>query len=226
MENIGRQSVYYEKARQRIKKSYFDEDDEEETKHPETVNNAEPDPLDAFMQSIDSQVSAASATPHTLPSSAIPPQRLYQEDTNYNEIKRPVTSNLCTVGDEEEEMDDRELNHKRVIESLPAADHSLKTYQEFRKFFYNPHSDVSLMTEAAVKTWRSQHDITVVGKDTSTFKPVLSFAHVGFNDLLIKTLVHHGLSSPTAIQSQAFPIALSGRDMIGYYYFVTQFFLR
>lgn len=45
--------------------------------------------------------------------------------------------------------------------------------------------------------------------------PVTSFAHFGFDEALMKVIRKMEFTSPLPIQSQAIPIALSGRDIIG-----------
>ena len=46
-------------------------------------------------------------------------------------------------------------------------------------------------------------------------KPCVSFAHFGFDDELLALIRKSEFSQPTPIQSQAIPVALSGRDIIG-----------
>lgn len=46
-------------------------------------------------------------------------------------------------------------------------------------------------------------------------EPVLSFEETGFPDYVMTELRKMGFKLPTAIQSQGWPIALSGRDMVG-----------
>mmetsp|Transcript_2540 Transcript_2540/g.3389 ORF Transcript_2540/g.3389 Transcript_2540/m.3389 type:complete len:586 (-) Transcript_2540:112-1869(-) len=69
--------------------------------------------------------------------------------------------------------------------------------------------------------WRKEHSITIKGhgkyngKDTSTFaKPFLKFSDAPFTENVQKTFKQAGFEKPTAIQSQAWPIALNGDDMI------------
>lgn len=45
--------------------------------------------------------------------------------------------------------------------------------------------------------------------------PVVSFAHFGFDEPLMKSIRKSEYTQPTPIQSQAIPAALSGRDIIG-----------
>lgn len=53
----------------------------------------------------------------------------------------------------------------------------------------------------------------IVGKNIP--EPVLSFEEAGFPEYVMTELRKVGFKSPTAIQSQGWPIALSGRDMVG-----------
>ena len=46
-------------------------------------------------------------------------------------------------------------------------------------------------------------------------KPCVAFAHFGFDDELMALIRKSEFSQPTPIQSQAIPVALSGRDIIG-----------
>ena len=44
---------------------------------------------------------------------------------------------------------------------------------------------------------------------------VTSFAHFGFDESLLKAIRKMEYTQPTPIQSQAVPVALGGRDVIG-----------
>lgn len=46
-------------------------------------------------------------------------------------------------------------------------------------------------------------------------KPCVAFAHFGFDDELMALIRKSEFTQPTPIQSQAIPVALSGRDIIG-----------
>lgn len=45
--------------------------------------------------------------------------------------------------------------------------------------------------------------------------PLVSFGYFGFDEALMKTIRKSEFSTPTPIQAQAVPAALSGRDVIG-----------
>ena len=46
-------------------------------------------------------------------------------------------------------------------------------------------------------------------------KPVSSFGHLGFPEILMKVIRKSEFTQPTPIQAQGIPIALMGRDIIG-----------
>ena len=46
-------------------------------------------------------------------------------------------------------------------------------------------------------------------------KPIQKFKECNFPDYCMKEIEKQGYSKPTAIQAQAWPIAMSGRDLVG-----------
>ena len=101
----------------------------------------------------------------------------------------------------------------KYIDPLPPIDHSSIEYKPFNKNFYEEHEEIRSMTESQADELRKKLGIRVFGKGSP--KPVCSFAHFGFDETLMKTIINAGYTRPTPIQSQAIPIALSGRDLIG-----------
>eukprot|EP01133_Synstelium_polycarpum_P019804 gene19804-23719_t len=101
---------------------------------------------------------------------------------------------------------------KRIIEALAPLDHSKITYEEFDKCFYEEHPDIASLTPDRVLQLRMELDIRIKGRDL--VNPVTSFGHFGFDDTMIQAVQKQGYESPTSIQRQAVPIAMSGRDMI------------
>lgn len=69
------------------------------------------------------------------------------------------------------------------------------------------------MTPAQVNSIRRSLDLRVSG--AAVAKPCVSFAHFGFDEQLLDVIVRAGYTEPTAIQKQAIPCALEGRDVIG-----------
>eukprot|EP00891_Asterochloris_glomerata_P004743 jgi/Astpho2/4743/gw1.00067.63.1_t len=102
---------------------------------------------------------------------------------------------------------------KKTVEPLPALDHSNIEYDDFGKDFYEEKAEIAAMTPAEVNTTRRQLGIRVSGFDAP--KPIQSFAQCSFDAALMSVIVKAGYQQPTAIQAQALPSALSGRDVLG-----------
>uniref|UniRef100_A0A023F4I4 RNA helicase n=1 Tax=Triatoma infestans TaxID=30076 RepID=A0A023F4I4_TRIIF len=89
----------------------------------------------------------------------------------------------------------------------------LSRLEPFRKNFYTPHPDVEDRSRSEIENWLHDKDITLKGRDVP--RPVWSFEEAGFSDTVLRMLRKLGFKEPTAIQGQGWPIALSGRDMVG-----------
>ncbi|DBA04961.1 TPA: LOW QUALITY PROTEIN: hypothetical protein N0F65_006963 [Lagenidium giganteum] len=83
----------------------------------------------------------------------------------------------------------------------------------FEKNFYYEHPDVSKRSEADYEQWKRDHDISVFGRDVP--KCVLSFEEASFPEYVLEEVTRLGFEKPTPIQCQGWPMALSGRDMVG-----------
>eukprot|EP01039_Chlorochromonas_danica_P009610 gene9610-10624_t len=83
----------------------------------------------------------------------------------------------------------------------------------FEKNFYIEHPDVRSRSDGDAEHWRSQHHITVIGRGVP--KPVMTFEEASMPEYVLREVLKQGFSSPTPIQSQGWPMALLGRDMIG-----------
>ncbi|KAL5629074.1 hypothetical protein BROUX41_002465 [Berkeleyomyces rouxiae] len=89
----------------------------------------------------------------------------------------------------------------------------LATMPKFEKHFYKEHEDVTNRSDEDVKAFREKHSMSVIGTDIP--KPVESFDEAGFPRYVIDEVKAQGFPAPTAIQSQGWPMALSGRDVVG-----------
>ncbi|ORY81412.1 p68 RNA helicase [Protomyces lactucae-debilis] len=87
------------------------------------------------------------------------------------------------------------------------------TMTPFQKNFYRENPAVTERTEQEIQEWRRAKDVTVTGTDIP--KPVTTFDEAGFPTYVLNEVKALGFSAPTAIQSQGWPMALSGRDMVG-----------
>lgn len=75
------------------------------------------------------------------------------------------------------------------------------------------HPDIQKRSQSEVDNWRREHDITVQGKDIP--KPVTTFDESPFPIDMLEQIRRAGFTKPTAIQAQGWPMALSGRDVVG-----------
>ncbi|KAM0946983.1 putative RNA helicase [Dioscorea sansibarensis] len=83
----------------------------------------------------------------------------------------------------------------------------------FEKNFYVESPSVQAMSEQEVMFYRRSRDITVEGRDVP--KPIRSFNEANFPEYCLQAIAKCGFVEPTAIQSQGWPMALKGRDLIG-----------
>lgn len=113
--------------------------------------------------------------------------------------------------------DEAHVDPRKTMEVLPPVDHARVSYEPFRKNFYSPQPDIAGLSPAEVAALRQELQVHVEsGTNTAAVpSPVRSFMQVGVDRTMLKVLMSLGLEAPTAIQAQAFPVALSGRDMIG-----------
>ncbi|KAH0615038.1 uncharacterized protein H6S33_000674 [Morchella sextelata] len=87
------------------------------------------------------------------------------------------------------------------------------TLPKFEKSFYKEDPAVTARTGAEIEAFRAEKQMRVQGRDVP--KPVITFDEAGFPSYVMNEVKAQGFSAPTAIQSQGWPMALSGRDVVG-----------
>ncbi|CAL9733290.1 ATP-dependent RNA helicase Dbp2p [Monosporozyma servazzii] len=95
----------------------------------------------------------------------------------------------------------------------PDWESELPNLPTFEKNFYIEHDTVRNRSEQEVAAFRKEHEMTISGSDIP--KPITSFDEAGFPDYVLTEVKAEGFDKPTGIQCQGWPMALSGRDMIG-----------
>lgn len=85
--------------------------------------------------------------------------------------------------------------------------------EPFKKDFNKIHDNNTNRSLGDVDQWRSQMEITVKGKEVPY--PHQEFNEANFPQTVLNELTRQGFVTPTPIQSQGWPIALSGRDLLG-----------
>lgn len=114
------------------------------------------------------------------------------------------------VLDEYDNEDRIQKHQQRIlhqeIDPLDKISHDGIKYSAFRRNFYSPNN-----TSAGV-AWRKQHDIVC---NPSNFDPILGFGEVEiFPEELLQAIATSGYDSPTLVQSQTLPVAISGHDAL------------
>lgn len=80
----------------------------------------------------------------------------------------------------------------------------------FEKDFYSP---TETLSEEEARELRESNKMRLVGNDVPL--PIRSFSSVNFPSEVLRHFESKEYSSPTPIQAQGWPMALSGRDMVG-----------
>lgn len=79
--------------------------------------------------------------------------------------------------------------------------------------FYIEHPDVSKRSEQETGAWRNKCGIVIQGEGIP--KPAMTFEEASMPEYVLREVMKQGFSAPTPIQSQGWPMALLGRDMVG-----------
>ncbi|KAJ3280316.1 ATP-dependent RNA helicase dbp2 [Borealophlyctis nickersoniae] len=100
-----------------------------------------------------------------------------------------------------------------ATEEVVMVARELPKLPKFEKNFYREHSIVASRSQAEVDAFRAKHDISLVGPNIP--RPVEAFEEANFPPYVMTELAAAGFMTPTPIQSQGWPMALSGRDLVG-----------
>ncbi|CAK56549.1 unnamed protein product (macronuclear) [Paramecium tetraurelia] len=216
---------------------YFDNDDEKLTNEQvrkremeqlkkDEVQNDELDPLDTYMQDIEKQYQQDLAEPKKVKKFEV--EQFENEDpilSQYEIIKQNKLNQQKKQkqqnGESEDSMpSDFEVDEidevekkKKNIEPLQLLDHSQIQYEEFESNFYQEHEEIANLNVAQVEKIKREYQIHVKGNNVP--KPIISFGHLQLDQKLVNKIVAQNFEKPTAIQSQALPCVLSGRNVIG-----------
>ncbi|EEB17484.1 DEAD box ATP-dependent RNA helicase, putative [Pediculus humanus corporis] len=191
-------------------------------------DDSEEDPLDAFMEGIDQQFQKdlKKAERNAEMNEKGDNNKGFRDDIDAEDDEesyyRYMEENpLAGVQNEDSDIEleyDEDGNpippaKNKDIDPLPPIDHSCIEYQDFEKNFYVVHDDVANLSKSKVEELRKTLGIKVTGPQPP--HPVVGFAYFGFDEALMKVIRKSEYTTPTPIQAQAVPAALSGRDIIG-----------
>lgn len=83
----------------------------------------------------------------------------------------------------------------------------------FEKDFYIEHPDVTARPVEEADKWRESKQIKVVGQGVP--KPCMTFEEASMPEYILSEVLKQGFDKPTPIQSQGWPMALKGKNMVG-----------
>lgn len=165
------------------------------------------DPLDAFMADLEGPGTGARSNPAKAANGSKPapvPEAYFSDDDDFAS-GTPEDADAKTL---------LALTAKRKKKEIPKIDYSKLDLGVIRKNFWVEPSELSDMTEAEVAELRLELDgIKVSGKDVP--KPVQKWSHCGLTRPILDVIDKLAYDKPTAIQMQALPVIMSGRDMVG-----------
>lgn len=92
----------------------------------------------------------------------------------------------------------------------------MSTLQKFEKCFYKEHPAVANRSPNEIQQFHAAHQITIHSHNGGVApNPIFSFEEGNFPDYVMQQIRRNSWQKPTPIQSQAWPIALGGRNMVG-----------
>ena len=164
--------------------------------------DTECDPLDAFMDDLDKKEHDQPLKKH------------YFHETEIEEEETPeeMMDRIVSSRSHADPLADSSELPKRSIENLELFDHSTVTYLPFQRDLYREHESISVLSESAIASLRTDLGVSVTG--SSIPKCVCSFGHFNLPSTVIQVIQLMNYSIPTPIQSQTIPCALSGRDVL------------
>ncbi|KAF9667916.1 hypothetical protein SADUNF_Sadunf15G0072900 [Salix dunnii] len=102
---------------------------------------------------------------------------------------------------------------KRDLDTIALPKQDFGNLVPFEKSLYFEDPSIRAMSEHEVVMFRARREITVEGHDVP--RPIRFFHEANFPDYCLQVIAKLGFAEPTPIQSQGWPMALKGRDLIG-----------
>jgi ATP-dependent RNA helicase DDX46/PRP5 len=166
-----------------------------EEQPPADEMDLDDDPLDAFMNGLDTGASNGVAAPQGI---------IFDDDMEPEQ-----------TAVEGEDLLAMAASRKKRKEVAP-PDHSKIDYLPFQSNLYIEPQELSNLTPEEVRDLRLELDGIQVKPDDGTVpRPVLKWAQMGLLSATMDVFHQLGYTHPTPIQSQAIPAILSGRNIIG-----------
>lgn len=112
-----------------------------------------------------------------------------------------------------EDIGVRSRDMEDLGKNLHDIDWSQFSLTEFKKDFYVEHPTVTARSQEEINAFREKFNINLRGRGIP--RPVTSFEEANFPEYIMDMVANAGFREPTPIQMQGWPMALSGRDVVG-----------
>ncbi|CAI5709160.1 unnamed protein product [Hyaloperonospora brassicae] len=105
------------------------------------------------------------------------------------------------------------LQEQQKKKEIKPVDHTKITYLPLQKKLYVVPKEIKDLSEEEVAVQRKESEIKIRGKNCP--RPLQKWIQCGFSVRMLQLIKKHGYEDPFAIQKQALPAIMSGRDVIG-----------
>ncbi|KAJ2656492.1 pre-mRNA processing RNA-helicase [Coemansia sp. RSA 1200] len=178
----------------------------------------EVDPLEEYMQNIESQAANTSVD-------AAGDREVEGGTATSTGVRseNPASKQTTLAEDDMDDMDYVDPDVEDVLalaakrlkrKEIAAVDHSKMNYESFKRNFYIEPAELRNMDPAEVDRMRADlGGIKIRGVDPP--KPATSWSHFGLPAACADVIKRQGFERPTPVQAQTVPAILSGRDVIG-----------
>lgn len=107
----------------------------------------------------------------------------------------------------------RQNNNNSQFGALPTPKWDLSSLEEVQKNFYQPHEKTLNRSAEEIEKFHAEHEITL---PLGAPKPILEFDELtNVPKPLLDVIERHKFEKASPIQAQAWPIALSGQNLVG-----------
>eukprot|EP00455_Lapot_gusevi_P054709 TRINITY_DN881_c0_g1_i3.p1 TRINITY_DN881_c0_g1~~TRINITY_DN881_c0_g1_i3.p1 ORF type:complete len:564 (+),score=212.82 TRINITY_DN881_c0_g1_i3:106-1797(+) len=140
------------------------------------------------------------------------PQKSPENKKKRKEVSQ-ADENGEQMGEVKEPAEKKKKKNKKPVEEADETEEAKEC--GIQKNFYAPAASLANFSRDEVEAFRQKHSMTVSGKDSDfpNFKPARTFAESGLPENVLGCCSN--FQAPTPIQAQAWPIILSGRDVVG-----------
>ncbi|XP_026118685.1 probable ATP-dependent RNA helicase DDX17 [Carassius auratus] len=162
------------------------------------------------------EVSMETVMSHEL--AAVPPSLFFDDGSMKKTTKADLAKKLDAVVEETQQLPNVKEPSAYIIDAMDILqslnDSAFQTFNDLDRQIRGQNSrEYERLHKYDEEEYRRKREITV--RCSGCPKPVTNFHQAQFPQYVMDVLLQQNFKEPTAIQAQGFPLALSGRDMVG-----------